>query len=198
MKIQIRLCILIRIFAGYILDSQGCKVFHVHKENWWQQGCANWFESSLGIHVRKRFLSIQFSLVQQASYLEGGPLMWMLPLYLHVNQKSDYDYDMTAPPSITVFLEHIWSFIPIIALDKMLFSNQKYWFFSFLSTKTYVVGTHLKSLCKVLLMSTHNICFCGEIWKYLPDTHSYLDLWITKTKLNQHLQDTLEILSNLL
>ena len=29
--------------------------------------------------------------VQQASYLEGGPLMWWLPLYLHVNQKSDYD-----------------------------------------------------------------------------------------------------------
>ena len=31
--------------------------------------------------------------MQQASYLEGGPLMWMLPLYLHVNQKSDYDDD---------------------------------------------------------------------------------------------------------
>ena len=31
--------------------------------------------------------------VQQASYLDGGPLMWMLPLYLHVNQKSDYDDD---------------------------------------------------------------------------------------------------------
>ena len=30
--------------------------------------------------------------VQQASYLEGGPVMWMLPLYLHVNQKSDYIY----------------------------------------------------------------------------------------------------------
>ena len=29
--------------------------------------------------------------MQQASYLEGGSLMWMLPLYLHVNQKSDYD-----------------------------------------------------------------------------------------------------------
>ena len=29
--------------------------------------------------------------MQQASYLEGGPLMWMLPLYLHVNKKSDYD-----------------------------------------------------------------------------------------------------------
>ena len=30
--------------------------------------------------------------LQQANYLEGGPLIRMLPLYLHVNQKSDYDY----------------------------------------------------------------------------------------------------------
>ena len=26
-------------------------------------------------------------------------------------------------------------------------------------------------------MSTNNICFCGEKEKYLPDTHSYLNLW---------------------
>ena len=31
--------------------------------------------------------------MQKASYLEGGPLMWMLPLYLHINQKSDDDDD---------------------------------------------------------------------------------------------------------
>ena len=31
--------------------------------------------------------------MQQASYLEGGPLMWILPLYLHINKKSHYDYD---------------------------------------------------------------------------------------------------------
>ena len=31
--------------------------------------------------------------MQQASYLEGGPLMWMLPLYMHINQKSDDDDD---------------------------------------------------------------------------------------------------------
>ena len=30
---------------------------------------------------------------QLASYLERGPLMWMMPLHLHVNQKSDYDDD---------------------------------------------------------------------------------------------------------
>ena len=31
--------------------------------------------------------------VQQASYmyLEGGPLMWMLPLYLYINKKYDDD-----------------------------------------------------------------------------------------------------------
>ena len=27
--------------------------------------------------------------MQQASCLEGGPLLWILPLYLHVNKKSD-------------------------------------------------------------------------------------------------------------
>ena len=39
--------------------------------------------------------------LQQASYLEGGPLMWMLPLYLHVNQKSDYD-DMMSHPLLII------------------------------------------------------------------------------------------------
>ena len=31
--------------------------------------------------------------VQQACYLEGGPLLWTLPLHLHINQKSDDDDD---------------------------------------------------------------------------------------------------------
>ena len=31
--------------------------------------------------------------------------------------------------------------------------------------KAYVVGTHQKRLCEALLMSTHNICFHGEIRK---------------------------------
>ena len=32
--------------------------------------------------------------MQLASYLERGPMMWMMPLHLHVNQKSVYDDDM--------------------------------------------------------------------------------------------------------
>ena len=31
--------------------------------------------------------------MQLASSLEGGPMMWMRPLHLYVNQKSDYDDD---------------------------------------------------------------------------------------------------------
>ena len=34
--------------------------------------------------------------MQLASYLEGGPLIWMMPLHLHVNQKSDCDDDMSS------------------------------------------------------------------------------------------------------
>ena len=35
--------------------------------------------------------------VQLVSYLEGGPvpLMWMMPLHLHINQKSDNDDTFT-------------------------------------------------------------------------------------------------------
>ena len=32
--------------------------------------------------------------VQQASYLEGGPLVWMLPLYLHVNPITIWWYEL--------------------------------------------------------------------------------------------------------
>ena len=32
--------------------------------------------------------------MQQASCLEGGPLLWIWPLYLHVNKKSDDDGEL--------------------------------------------------------------------------------------------------------
>ena len=51
--------------------------------------------------------------LQQASYLEGGPLMWMLPLYLHINQKSDYN-DMENPVMIAsiTYMYHTFSMRP--------------------------------------------------------------------------------------
>ena len=59
--------------------------------------CREWKLSASIPHARHTWRSgvrhTWRSGVQQASYLEGGPLMWMLPLYLHVNQKSVDDDD---------------------------------------------------------------------------------------------------------
>ena len=76
----------------------------------WQRGIAesgsSWL-STLMIDVPGD-LVWDLPCVQQASYLEGGTLMWMLPLYLHVNQKSDYDIwwwtGENCPISITKYL----------------------------------------------------------------------------------------------
>ena len=40
--------------------------------------------------------------------------------------------------------------------------------FSHFSIKTYVVGTHLNHLTKVLLLSMHIIHFYGELEKVIP------------------------------
>ena len=59
----------------------------------WQRGIAESGSSQLSPFMIDvpGYLVWDLPCVQQASYLEWGPLMWMLPLYLHVNQKSDYD-----------------------------------------------------------------------------------------------------------
>ena len=77
--------------------------------------------------------------MQQASYLEGGPLVWMLPLYLHVNQKSNYDDKWWS------FISHFQNFLNFwkltlceilniwnkkICMEKIALlycSNPKYW-----------------------------------------------------------------------
>ena len=51
--------------------------------------------------------------------------------------------------------------------------------FSYFSMKTFVMGTHLKHLTEALLVSTHNICFNGEVRKYqhfLVENMPYLEL----------------------
>ena len=63
----------------------------------WQRGTAESGSSRLSTLVIDVPGDLVWDLlcVQQASYLEGGPLVWMLPLYLHVNKKSNYIYDMS-------------------------------------------------------------------------------------------------------
>ena len=58
-----------------------------------ERDCREWKLSAINPHDRYTWRS-GVPWVQQASYLEGGPLMWMLPLYLHVNQNSNDDDDI--------------------------------------------------------------------------------------------------------
>ena len=60
----------------------------------WQTDCREWKLSAIDPHDRHTWRSGVRSAMRAASQLPGGPLMWMLPMYLHVNQKSDDDDDM--------------------------------------------------------------------------------------------------------
>ena len=59
-----------------------------------ERDCREWKLSAINPHDRRTWRSGVRSAMRAASQLSGrgGPLMWMLPLYLHVNQKSDYIY----------------------------------------------------------------------------------------------------------
>ena len=59
----------------------------------WQRGIAESGSSHLSTLMIETPGDLVWDLpcVLQASYLEGGPLLWILPLYLHVNKKSDDD-----------------------------------------------------------------------------------------------------------
>ena len=61
----------------------------------WQRGIAENGSSQLSTLMIETPGDLVWDLpsVQQASCLEGGPLLWIWPLYLHVNQKSDDDDD---------------------------------------------------------------------------------------------------------
>ena len=62
------------------------------KMTWKQPTEREWKLSAINPHDRQTWRSgVRSPCVQQARPLERGPLMWMLPLYQHVNQKSDYD-----------------------------------------------------------------------------------------------------------
>ena len=58
-----------------------------------------------------------------------------------------------------------------ITTDKAFLSTKKYCIFylSYVSIKSYVMGTHKKRLAEALLMGTHNICLQVEVRKTLSE-----------------------------
>ena len=64
--------------------------------NSWQRGIAEWKLSAINLHDRHTWRSGVRSAMPVASQLSGrGPIGVDLPLYLHVNQKSNCDDDTT-------------------------------------------------------------------------------------------------------
>ena len=83
-------------FNGAVKTAFGIQVDGAHglerPEMTWQllteRDCREWKLWAISLHDRHTCRSCMRSTMHAAS-LEGIPLMWMLPLYLHVNQKSD-------------------------------------------------------------------------------------------------------------
>ena len=66
--------------------------------------------SAINPHDRNMWRSGVRSAMCIASQLSGrGPLMWMLPLYLHLNQKSDYDYMMIYIENFKNLVRNHWT-----------------------------------------------------------------------------------------
>ena len=92
---------------GHVKCSNGAvkTAFHIQVEGkhgpgrpkmTWKQlterDCREWKLSAINLHDRNMWRSGVRSAMRAASQLSGRePMMWMLPLYLHVNQKPDYD-----------------------------------------------------------------------------------------------------------
>ena len=85
-------------FTYRLRESVGLEGPRWHGSSW-QRGIAESFSSRLSnlmIEICGDLVwDLPFPCMLQASYLEGGPMKWMLSLYLHINQKSDYDIQLT-------------------------------------------------------------------------------------------------------
>ena len=77
-----------------------------------ERDCREWKFLAINPHDRHTWRSDVRPAMHAASQLPGrGTMMWMLPLYLHVNQKSDDDDDVGCPyvrlsvlhPSVHIF-----------------------------------------------------------------------------------------------
>ena len=131
--------------------------------------------SKLHIHLLNVVIRFIFSSILQIWYVK-------VLIYQSISE-SPLDLEITRIYLIRkgsekiAFNQKILMFFPIsITLVKELFQSKVLIFFLFLH-KNILSGTHWKHLAEALLMSTHNICFYGEIEKkYYVDTLSYLEL----------------------
>ena len=73
--------------------------------------CREWKLTTVDPQERSTWRSgVRSAMPAASQLLERGPLMWMMPLHLHVNQKSHYDDDdddilpLFCPDNVVCFL----------------------------------------------------------------------------------------------
>ena len=83
------------IRTAYNIQIDGKRGAGRPKQTWkklTEKDCREWKLTTVDPQERSTWRSGVRSAMRAASQLLGrGPLMWMMPLHLHVNQKSDYD-----------------------------------------------------------------------------------------------------------
>ena len=98
------------IRTAYDMQIDGKQGAGRPKQTWkklTEKNCREWKLTTVDPQERSTWRSGVRSAMRAASQ-ERGPLMWMMPLHLHVNQKSDYDYDDDAYVQVHFRLNFIW------------------------------------------------------------------------------------------
>ena len=157
----------------------------------WQRGIAESGSSQLSTLMIETPGDLVWDLpcVQQASCLEGGPLLWIWPLYLHVNQKSDDDDDddeyLDTLRLIYIFTEN--GTLGVQTWQIPYLSGCKTWTFSLLNDLKWVISctcinstkgsvSSSKTTTKSNLSCKTGLDFCGCFgrWEYLIWQNNYM------------------------
>ena len=110
----------------------------------------------------------------QASYLEGGPLMWMLPLYLHVNQN----------PIMMIHDGLFWHYTQLgylFIFDSLIWKSRFNAFENFMSKKFYFMIFWLVSLkCKFYARIAFALIPFSELYKNYIKNKVWQFIWNIK------------------
>ena len=77
-----------------------------------EKDCREWMLTTVDPQERSTCRSRVRSAMGAASQIPGGPLMWMMPLHMHVNKKSDYD-DMIMTEQYIICLIHYFEAVSL-------------------------------------------------------------------------------------
>ena len=130
------------------------------------RGIADSGSLAINHHDRHTWRSGVRSAMCAASQLPGrGPLMWRLPLYLHVNQKSDDDDDVCLNLYPTSKMTSVVTVPYLLTQQLRRFFQSKSIDIYLISPRKHMLWVLIRRPWQDASNECHNICFHGEIRK---------------------------------